>query len=288
MDIPEGIYKTHGELFDAAHHLDQYSHQVLEKFNQKTIVLFDLRPCQRIFLFILTRSLKTYTSILYLCEKGYGQDASPLLRSLLENLITAQYILHNPAISNDLAKRFVAYKWVILKRQLSDQEQHTERTKIILEKAEEFKKTFKVKSDRALLTWSGKTVRDMAKQIDKKWLYEYETIFRLCSRFSHPSILGDNEYMILDEKKLVFSSLPSDIGIVPNLPNAAKYCLEFLMIINDLFKFNCEKDITAHSQELEKILHLPKYHNGFADTQPADLKGPSIRDCIVTFQTQIN
>lgn len=207
----------HRELFDFSDEINHFTSSLLNEFNNRRIKLFDLPAYQRIFLFIVTRSIKTYASILVLCKAGYGQDVSTLLRSLLENLVTAKYIIHDPLTADEKARRFVAYKWVIFKRQLPEQEKMFrsanseqknelfEKKQKIQKKVDEFKVNFHITSDKALITWSGKSIRDMAKKVDHKLLDEYEKTFRLCSRFSHPSILGDNEYLIQDNNNLIFS-----------------------------------------------------------------------------------
>lgn len=293
------ILEEYKELFDVARRVDQQTLAMLEEFNAKQLKLFNLPAHQRIFLFIFTRSLKTYASVLSLCERGYGQDVATLLRSLLENLITAKYILHNPRKADGLAKRFVAYKWVIFKRHLPEQEKEflhatsEEKTvfehkkNAIMKNVAEFKRNFNVTSDRALVTWSGKTVRDMAKEINQDLVDEYDTTFRLCSRFSHPSILGDKEYLIQDGTNLIFSPLPSGIGIVPNLSKAIKYTLEFLATINSLFLSPENHVLQELADDLQKILTMGKYHaKSVSSPTTSESQPQSIRDCIINFQTE--
>lgn len=243
------------EIFKIAKEINQIADHFLEQFNAREMRIFDLPAHQRIFLFILTRIKKTYSSILILCEGGFGQDVSMLLRSLLEHFVALKYILHEKDKANDLAVRFVDYKWVIFRRQLPAQEknlanasqeekdQFAQKKKMVIERTEEFKKKYRIISDRALMTWSGKTVRDMARQVDRELLSEYETTFQLCSRFSHPSILGDNEYLVYDDKYLIFSPLPSVIGVYENLSNGIKIMLDFLYLVNDVFDFQQESQL---------------------------------------------
>lgn len=302
-NFSQSLQQNNKKLFDLAHSVDDCGRSLLEEFNKRELRLFDLPAYQRIFLFVVSRSIKTYASILILCEQGYGQDVSTLLRSLFENLVTTKYIIHDKQSANNLAKRFVAYKWVVFKRHLAEQEKQIEsaspdeknnflkRKKMILDKVDEFKKEFHIISDQALVTWSGKAIRDMAKQVDKNLLEEYEITFRLCSRFSHPSILGDNEYMVQDDKHIIFSPLPSDIGVVVNLENAIKYILEFLRIINTLFSFGYEKPLESLTSNLEKILQSKKYQPETpqsAATIQSNQKSTSIRESIIKFKMRLS
>ncbi|MBZ0167767.1 MAG: DUF5677 domain-containing protein, partial [Candidatus Omnitrophica bacterium] len=282
-------------LFEFSDEIVQFITDTLDEFNTRQIKLFDLPAYQRIFLFILTRSIKTFSSILVLCRSGYGQDVATLMRSLLENLVTARYIIHDKSQANDFARRFVAYKWVIFKRQLPEQEKGVrygsaeeknallDRKKLILGKVEEFKHDFHITSDRALITWSGKSVRDMAKKVGPKLLEEYEKTFRLCSRFSHPSILGDNEYLIQNSNQLMFSPQPSTIGIESNLQSAIEYALEFLLIADELFHLGKASDIAANKTRCQTTFDSARATPPSSDT--GEQHPPkSIRDSIITFQ----
>ncbi|MDD5669217.1 MAG: DUF5677 domain-containing protein, partial [Candidatus Omnitrophica bacterium] len=223
-----------------------------------------------IFLFFLTRIIKTYSAIFCLCRQGYGQDTSPLLRSSLGTLISAKYILYDLKSADKNAVRFVEYKWVIFKRHLSESERDpaakesddfVENRDQILAKFEEFKKKYKIESDRALITWSGKSVKDMAKKIDRKLLDEYDSAFRLYSRFSHPSIIGDREYLNFENDILKLSSLPSFIGIVPNLKRAVNYLCDFLFIFDDLFSLGRKQKINDLVSKSASIFNSEKFKN---------------------------
>ena len=147
---------------------------------------------------------------------------------------------------------------------------------------EEFKKTYGIESDRGLLTWSGKAIRDMAKKIDPEFLEEYEQTFRLCSRFSHPSILGDQEYIIKDDRSLMFSPLPSEIGLVVNVRKASKYILDYLRIVEDLFAFEKKARIEELSRMHKDI--FDRYASKETSAAKTGKKtDTSIRESVVAF-----
>ena len=238
---------------------------------------------KRIFLFFLTRVIKTYSAVCRLSEEGYGQDAAPLLRNLLEMLISAKYILSNPSEADQKAVRFVEYKWVILKRYLSELEREfqatsaddlqTDRGKID-EKFEEFKKKYRIVSDRALVTWSGKTTKDMARAVHKNLLQEYEQAFRVDSRFYHPSIIGDREYLDYRDGALKFTFLPSANGVVICLRRAINYLMDFLLLFNILFDIKGARRIESFRSKLTEVFKMEKYKNplSFEKTLPSPTK----------------
>jgi len=238
----------------AAHDLGK---TLFQDINRRNIKLFDLPAHKRIFLFIMTRAVKTFAAIEVLCKRGYGQDVSALIRSLLENLITVRYIIYDPRNADEKARRFVEYKWVIFKRSLAEEElsvrsasraaqqEFSEKKALVLEHVDDFKKKYHVVSDRALVTWSGKTVKDMARLVNRELHQEYEAMFRQCSRFAHPTILGDKEYIIQGRKTLTFAPGPSALGVELNYFAATKYFIQYLELINGLFALGHEQQLAC-------------------------------------------
>lgn len=261
---------------------------LLGRFNSKEIKLIDLSPYKRIYLFFLTRAMKTYRSIINLCVEGYGQDVSTLLRSLLDNLISVKYILSDIDSSDEKAIRFVEFKWVIFRRYIVNKTTENfdirpdEQNNLIIERYDNFKKKYNITSNRALLTWSGRAVVDMARLADKNLLAEYQSIFRSCSRFSHPSIVGDNEYLNYGEKILTFSHLPSSVGISANFEKAVDYLFDFISIFNEMFCLDYDDDIINLKNKLKEIKKEKKYFNPAS----TDLKIKSAKDVLVKFSRE--
>lgn len=273
------------ELAEKGYELGDF---LLGCFNLKAIKLIDLPPHKRIYLFFLTRAIKTYRAIINLCVEGYGQDVSTLLRSLLDNLISAKYILSDIELADEKAIRFVEFKWVIFRRYIVNKSKENldinseVQNNLIYEKYEGFKKKYNITSNRGLLTWSGQAVIDMARLVDKNLLDEYQSIFRSCSRFSHPSIVGDNEYLNYDEKILSFSHLPSSAGVLANLEKAVDYLLNFIIIFNEMFSLGHYDDIADLQNMLNKIRADQKEKK---DSNPAstDLQIKSAKEVLVKF-----
>ncbi len=275
--------------------VSQLAESLLTKFNQKEIKLKDIPPHKRIFLFFLTRTIKTYSAIQTLSREGYGQDTATLIRGLLESLISVRYILADPKIASQRAVRFVEYKWVIFRRYLPDEKEDVKKItdslrqeliakkSLILEKIQEFKNKYKITSDRALITWSGRSLRDMAKMVDRILVEEYDSTFRLSSRFSHPSIIGDSEYLNQQDGYLIFYPSPSNIGIADNLKAATHYMLEFIAIFDNLFNLQQTEHIARRRQkaadqfkEEDKI--IPKSsHDPSGDSPKSNADGIIIR-----------
>jgi|GEM_PF-2016593 len=266
MDEKDSIQHKNEEMFAAGKAFADLAKDLLEDINRQEIKLFDLPAHKRIFLFILTRAIKTFAAIEVLCRNGYGQDVAALVRSLMESLITAQYIVHKPEMADDLARRFVEYKWILFRRSLAEEElavreaqetkriEFMEKKNLVLRHVDEFRKKYNVISDKGLLTWSGKTLKDMARDVSKELMREYESTFRQCSRFSHPTILGDSEYIIQDDKTLTFSPAPATVGIEINYRSALHFYVELLTMVERLFSLNRSDKISELRTQFKKIL----------------------------------
>ena len=276
------------ELIALAEKSYELGDSLLGCFNSKEMKLMDLSPHKRIYLFFLTRAIKTYRAILNLCVEGYGQDVSTLLRSLLDNLISVKYILSDIELADEKAIRFVEFKWVIFRRYIVNKSKENldlsseVQNNLINKKYDGFKKKYDITSNKGLLTWSGRAVVDMARLVDKNLLDEYQSIFRSCSRFSHPSIVGDSEYLNYEEKILTFSHLPSLAGISANLEKATDYLIDFINIFNEMFNLGYHDDIMNVKSKLNKIRDDKKEKN---DSNPAstDLQIKSAKDVLVKF-----
>ena len=262
----------------------------LDRFNQKKLRLKELPSHKRIFLFFLTRTLKTFAAVEALSKNGFSQDTSTLVRSLLENLITVRYILMHPKTADQKAVRFVDYKWVIFKRYLPEASENPATIKdplrrelfsqkdTIEKRIQEFKLKYRVISDKALVTWSGRALRDMARMAGHGLLEEYDTTFRLASRFTHPGIIGDREYVHYEDNALVFSPLPSGVGVEMSMRTALKFMLQFLAIFDEEFSLGSGKEIQTLQKDFEG---LPVVHN----SPPAE-PAPDKEKIIVRFEVE--
>lgn len=289
---------TDHPFFVLAEQVLETANALLREFNSRDIKLKSLSPHQRIFLFFITRAIKTFSAIKILCQEGCGQDMATLLRGLLENLISVKYILCEPRFADQRAIRFVEYKWVIFKRYLPDEREDFPQIPdtlcqeliahkaLILDKIKEFKGKYKITSDLALITWSGHSVRDMARMIDKRWAREYDSTFRLSSRFSHPSIIGDREYMNQKDNHLIFYPFASMIGVFNNLRLAMDYLYEYLLLGETLFHLGLGGRLQEFRKEMDNVILKVERNTTTADSHhsTAGLSRAKAEDIVIKFQ----
>ena len=200
--------------------------------------------------FCLGKAYKTQGAILFLCKNGFGQDASILLRSIVDILITLLYIKKDP--TNNRMQRYFDYDWVLRKtmfdycktkpeimKQLEDRGTKIDLTRDSIETIEKEAKQAQDKHNYAYGRWSAHTTKQMAEEVGRADLYL--TVYRLQSQLAHTAPRTMNEY-ITQEKD----------GFVIEVGQNEKWITETLVAT-----FDCIYNIVG---EFDKDLQL-----GFAD-----------------------
>lgn len=168
--------------------------------------------------FCLGKAYKTHKAILMLCEKGYGQDAAMLTRSLIDLLITLLYILKDE--TDERLLRYFNYDWILRKKMLDYVKSKPAIFKILEERktnpktndgsVEEIEAKVKEVQDKYQYgrDWSDKNLREMAEEIGRGDLYA--TIYKLQSQVVHTAPRAMNEYVKHDGNEYAIISVGTD------------------------------------------------------------------------------
>ncbi len=154
--------------------------------------------------FCVGKAYKTQGAILLLCQQGYGQDASILLRSIVDLLITLLYILKEP--TNGRMQRYFDYDWILRKKMFDygktkpDILQQLEERSVLqntqddsIEKIEEMAKKAQELHKYSNNRWSEQSVAEMAEEVGRVDLYR--TVYKLQSQLIHTAPRTMNEYV---------------------------------------------------------------------------------------------
>lgn len=159
-------------------------------------------PKDAIVSFSLGKAFKTQGAILTLCESGYGEDATILVRTLFEIMVNIAYIrLDN---TDERAYRYLAYDWVLRKKMFDYASNKPE----IVEKFNERKDIVDVKAIIKEVIEQEKIVQDKYKYHHNRWSNDdiarmaelagrsdaYNTVYRLECQFSHSLVRALNDY----------------------------------------------------------------------------------------------
>ena len=222
-------------------------------------------------LFFFAKSTKTYRAINQLCGNGigYGEDATILARSLLENLINFSYIV-NPKDKKEQEHRAELFaNWLILDlKQRIDSKETAKSTKEQLVKyfneyeslgidyekmrelhQDECAKINKCDGKKKTSSWSGRSLGSMAKEVEKSFpttkLFStyYNEAYRLHSKIAHPDPGGSNSYIEKREPEggLVIYAIPNSHSIREALCSSFEYYSKLLLLISDVFDLNLTK-----------------------------------------------
>lgn len=268
--------RSHQELFDLSEELQGIAEELKNAFN-KASAIQDFRRSKiplykTIYLFFITNAMRQYPSIHILCVYGYAYCASPILRSLWENLVSIKYILLSDdgqldeTEANLKAKRFEEYRWVNMSKMLrywkNDdgvqrkdlQEAIVSRNDEIIAKVNEFMKIYKTKH---LNSWSGLSIEEMAKKLNM--LGDYNLVYRMCCNLSHPSSLGLQLGVEKNPQTTIFSTKPSNDQVKSVLMIAIQYFHEFLVLHDHLFSLKMFNELTAFQKKARVVFESNKY-----------------------------
>lgn len=143
------------------------------------------------------KALKTHRAIEHLLERGFVEDATILLRSLLETVISLRYVLLEPSKH---ARLYQEYDVIVRRRMLRALQK--QRSAVGLkplygrgDDAEELEREYSrvVGNYPRKTCWSGKTVRDMAH--DVCLANQYDLLYRWHSQFVHSTSYTAKHYI---------------------------------------------------------------------------------------------
>ncbi len=214
-------------------------------------------------LHLFNKAWRTFESIYLLCANGYGQEASILLRSLLEVVVSAVYISKEPSSRAILFGEYgylekmsfrnalIEYRdenpddaWVAgildsaTARDLEDDRREYERVK----------KNYPKKD-----AWSGESIKDMAKKVGMHFHY---ILYKMFCGATHVSSMGAGRCFAIKDKTLIFSADGED-DINARWHTACVYFYSIMGPVNETFELHFDDRLKT----LNDMLLERKYNN---------------------------
>ena len=194
-----------------------------EKFYYKTVK-------QAFLAYSFGKAYKTHASILILCDKGNGQDAAILTRSLFELAVTTLYILDDK--SDYRVQRWFDFDWIIRDRMYRYAKSKKYLAEAIIKREEELQKgenTVEEIAQQAVKMqkkykydlrkgWSDKTIKQMAEEVGL--LDVYKTFYSLQSNLHHSAVRTVNDYFKLEKDGIRADTGPSKSWVTESLVGA--------------------------------------------------------------------
>lgn len=263
------VYRKFQKLFDLCRSIFEFSNGLqdeVERWTRDESLQGELRDVvSRIY----PSSLKTFRSILYLCNEGHGEDAVSLARGIFENYLALKYIRQNP---EDRIYKFKNYPVLEAKFMLDDAKTQDNRMlpwlrKMILEAEERILKNYgKVEGlyvgaredkQKALNRfrygrWAGNSIGGMAKELCLKG--EYDVIFRLHSYFVHTQTFGLEHFCLESDTDVRYGAEAGPQFVLLALPSAARYLLLTLIEWADVLGLMVDHErINAFGRKITEV-----------------------------------
>lgn len=211
-----------------------------------------------VILLAAAKADKTLNAILFLCQNGFGEDATILSRSLFEIYWNLEYIFSID--DNSLAKRFFDYDWVVRKEMYDyikdkplfqqiisskDNEDdiiEVEKQALEMNKKYNFNKPF---------GWAPISISGMTKIIGHSDIYK--TAYKIQCSLSHFNPRSSNEYFKEDGGFLLINAGASNNLVDVSLHSSAFVYLMILKKFNSHFSRGFEKDLDLIEEEFIKV-----------------------------------
>ena len=215
-------------------------------------------------------SLKTFLSVLILCNKGYGENAMSLARTIFDNYLTLRYIQQNPSdsIYKFMNYPFLEKKFMLDKAKRPDGKLRPDVKVLFLKKEMEILRQYhqvkvfyvkqgqdeenclkKFKSGK----WAGVSRRQMAE--DTCLAFDYNYVFHFHSHFTHPHPMGLSDFCEETESEVRYRVKLSAKEVFPALPVGIRYFLLTLQEWSKEFKMGKEEAINSFLNQLGKLEH---------------------------------
>jgi len=214
------------------------------------------------------KGYKTHGAILILCEKGYGEDAAILSRSLLELSLSTVYIMEDT--TGLAAKRYFEYDYILrekmykylvtkddLKKELEEKiesfEGHNATIKEVQEKAAEVKLGYS-KKELGRNNWSGKTVKEIASAVGREDLFH--TVYSLQCSLSHSDASVANNYYKEEEEVSFIEIGSSENWISTTLVVSIDCFLGIIKTWNSTFKHGLDSKLEDFEDRYVKNVEI--------------------------------
>ncbi|MCK9439170.1 MAG: DUF5677 domain-containing protein [Patescibacteria group bacterium] len=206
------------------------------------------------FLFAVAKSKKTLEAISLLCQKGFGEDAVILSRSVLELYFSLKYIL---SVGDDsLAERFFEYDWVVRKEMYDKNQLNFNLNmdhKVIQEIIKQYNRVQRKYNFDPKKGWSDISTYKMAEKFGLKGVYN--TWYKISCMLSHPNPRSTNEYFKEGNKKeLTLSISPSNNLVNESLLSSVFVCLEILKEFNHYFLKNLDNELNKIEDIIKSLV----------------------------------
>jgi hypothetical protein len=202
-------------------------------------------------LYFLTKFHKSLLAFRMMVVSGFDEDASVLLRTLLEAAIILGYISKEP---NSRVNRFVEYEYIAQYKLMKIMDKHYPTTHMSNERRQTISEDYRMNKHkfRREDQWSDKSISQMAEDVGMT--FWYDVVYKYGSSYVHSNISATRGFMIDDHEQLIVAVGPQ----VFNATDIISQACELTRIILHFALANMGIELTETQQTWEKAGELLK------------------------------
>lgn len=206
-----------------------------------------------ILIYAFVKGYRTSNSVLLLCEKGNGQDAFMLVRTLFELMVTVGYIFNKD--TEERTKMYNGYDWVLRDKMFRNISNNKQAQKLLKERNsgidfDEMEQKAKTHKETYGNSWSGKSIEKMAKEIGVGQLYK--TLYALGSQLTHSAPRSANDYMKVKDDEVELLTYPSEIYVNESLVGCFFCFYHIIQQLNEILELGIGKELRELEWEATK------------------------------------
>ena len=199
------------------------------------------------------KACKTHEATVMLAERGFGQDAGLLLRSLLDLVVNALWLAKDPCQRMEM---WLEFDWILRQRiplSLEKAEENKETVDTIEIEARRVKEKYGYKRGD---TWSRKSIESMAREVGLGDLYKYA--YRTLSNIEHSASRGFVSYHVDTPDGIRINIGPGKEYVKEVLVTACDLLVDLLTLANDVLALDLNSVLEEARRNLSKIIHGDK------------------------------
>lgn len=214
-------------------------------------------------LYLAVQVLRLHEALELLAERGYGREAGILLRSMFEAAVNALWIvidLDARIERHNAYQYFAAQKYrdlaeqrdLMSKRPVAERRQWEKDSERVLREVERGKRKYGFKAGQY---WSGKPLKEMAKEAGKGWLMRYESVYRIYSDVVHSNIATARDYVSqIPTGGVLITAVPKMDHSQACLREAYLYLATAFEIANDCLYMDLDSQLDEAWVNMAKII----------------------------------
>lgn len=248
------------EIYELNNRLLQLAENLQDEFPKRGIKRDTLSQDLFLLCFFFTKASKTASAVVFLCRKGYTEDAFVLVRTIFEIVVKSLYIFKSDSIER--ARAFILYDKLDRKKQLKkivdwnrkrmiENREFEEELKKIETECNALEKDYQISIDKVM--WPKKSLEELSTEVD--FANTYYTVYWLSSLYTHTSSRSSMSFVSETDKGLSFDIKPDEKLSKDVLIYLFNLFIRMVQQFNNRFELGYQNKISELEEQFAKFMH---------------------------------